>query len=191
MQRPAEGNKTMLSLTDALTVQKALAAFGPWKEMMQKKEPDVLPRHYVSLYYATLDLPPSAGSEGHVKHLLRGNRTLEIAPSAGGPPSAYQSHATSALLEYIVKDAKEEGLTVEELYKRRGPASTIIRNKAEPFLEKYGYTFTTKKEKQQLGDYLSRTAKPKIEEALKEEALEDKAGKEKAGKEKAGKGEDI
>ena len=177
MQRPAERNKTMLSQTGALTVQKAITAFGPWKEMMQKKHPEVLPHNYVSLYYATLDLPPSAGCEGHVKKLLRGNRTLDIAPSTGGHPVAYPPHVTAALLEYIVKDAMKEGLTVEKLYKNRGPVGSIINNKAKPFLEKHGFTFTSKKEKTQLTNYLGKNAKPKIEEALKEEALKEKAGK--------------
>jgi len=60
-------------------------------------------------------------------------------------------------------------MKVEDLFKARGPAGSIIKKKAFAFFGKkeYGYTFTSQKEKDQLSNWLRDHAKPYIKAALK------------------------
>jgi len=94
-----------------------------------------------------------------------------------GRSRAYPPHVTGPFLEQAVKDAKEEGLTVEDLYKP-GPGKaepSIIKKKAIEFFGKKGYTFTSKKKKEQLRSFLCVKAKPYVKEALKEESDDEEA----------------
>jgi len=146
----------------------AIAAFDPWKKMMKKKEPKVNPRNYVTLYMKTLKIDRKAVCESTVRKLLTGSMTLD-GPGTGRA-LVYHPRATEPFLEQAAKDAKEEGLTVKELFRNRGPGKkSIIRNKAIAFLGKkeYGYTFTSQKKKDQLSRFLRDHAKPYIEAALK------------------------
>ena len=172
-KRPTD-SKTHFDNSTANKIRTVVAAFEPWKETMKESNPDIDPIHYVSLYLATLNIEQMPVCESHLRRLLTGNRSVD-GPGSGRAP-AYSPHVTGPFLEYIVKDAKEEGLTVEKLYKKRGSAGSIISNKAKAFLgNTYGYTFTSKEDKKQLRNYLGRIAKPKIEEALKEESDDEEA----------------